>query len=239
MAGSQLQCESSQCNVKVQLIVVCESSRPKQTNNCQKVLQGSLSKGREAKRNHSRRKQKNNTRDSNVVPHRSTNLARHCLTSLSRREAVLSMWYGRSQLKSQRLQLYTHPLYQKMPKKTHANPAQASKHYQADSQTKSQTKSQMKAIRAQAVRLQPASWLVDCCMQVKLASRKLAHHEISQRRADLPNSPLLVNNSTLLGNGSTSCYQQYIYQRRGDLPTEGITNRGCPPLVNRFTSKGH
>ena len=41
-------------------------------------------------------KQKNNTRDSNVVPHRSTNLARQCLTSLSRREAVLSLWYGRS-----------------------------------------------------------------------------------------------------------------------------------------------
>ena len=40
--------------------------------------------------------QKNNTRDSNVVPHRSTNLARQCLTSLSRREAVLSLWYGRS-----------------------------------------------------------------------------------------------------------------------------------------------
>ena len=129
MVGSQLQCESSQCNVKVQLIVVCESSRPKQTNKCQEVLLrvSSLCKGREAKRNHRRRKQKNNTRDSNVVPHRSTNLARHCLTSLSRREAVLSMWYGRSQLKSQRLQLYTHSLYQKMPKKKHANPAQASK----------------------------------------------------------------------------------------------------------------
>lgn len=40
--------------------------------------------------------QKNNTRDSNVVPHRSTNLARQCLTSLSRREAVLSLWFGRS-----------------------------------------------------------------------------------------------------------------------------------------------
>ena len=40
--------------------------------------------------------QKNNNRDSNVVPHRSTNLARQCLTSLSRREAVLSLWYGRS-----------------------------------------------------------------------------------------------------------------------------------------------
>ncbi len=43
-----------------------------------------------------RKSQKNNTRDSNVVPHRSTNLARQCLTSLSRREAVLSLWYGRS-----------------------------------------------------------------------------------------------------------------------------------------------
>lgn len=42
------------------------------------------------------REQKNNTRDSNVVPHRSTNRARRCLTSLSRREAVLSSWYGRS-----------------------------------------------------------------------------------------------------------------------------------------------
>ena len=42
------------------------------------------------------KEQKNNTRDSNVVPHRSTNLARKCLTSLSRREAVLSLWYGRS-----------------------------------------------------------------------------------------------------------------------------------------------
>ena len=31
-----------------------------------------------------------------VVPHRSTNRARTCLTSLSRREAVLSCWYGRS-----------------------------------------------------------------------------------------------------------------------------------------------
>ena len=37
-----------------------------------------------------------NTRDSNVVPHRSTNRARTCLTSLSRREAVLSCWYGRT-----------------------------------------------------------------------------------------------------------------------------------------------
>ena len=43
-----------------------------------------------------RKKQKNNTWDSNVVPHRSTNQARTCLTSLSRREAVLSCWYGRS-----------------------------------------------------------------------------------------------------------------------------------------------
>ena len=42
------------------------------------------------------KEQKNNTRDSNVVPHRSTNRARTCLTSLSRREAVLSCWYGRS-----------------------------------------------------------------------------------------------------------------------------------------------
>jgi hypothetical protein len=39
---------------------------------------------------------KNNTWDSNVVPHHSTNQARRCLTSLSRREAVLSTWYGRS-----------------------------------------------------------------------------------------------------------------------------------------------
>lgn len=44
--------------------------------------------------------QKNNTRDSNVVPHRSTNRARRCLTSLSRREAVLSSWYGRSWFQS-------------------------------------------------------------------------------------------------------------------------------------------
>ncbi len=41
-------------------------------------------------------RKKNNTWDSNVVPHRSTNQARRCLTSLSRREAVLSTWYGRS-----------------------------------------------------------------------------------------------------------------------------------------------
>ena len=34
---------------------------------------------------------KNNTQDSNVA-----NWARQCLTSLSRREAVLSLWYGRS-----------------------------------------------------------------------------------------------------------------------------------------------
>ena len=39
----------------------------------------------------------NNTRDSNVVPHRSTNRARTCLTSQSRRDVVLSCWYGRSQ----------------------------------------------------------------------------------------------------------------------------------------------
>ena len=32
-----------------------------------------------------------------MVPHRSTNQARQCLTSLSRREAVLSLWFGRSQ----------------------------------------------------------------------------------------------------------------------------------------------
>ena len=38
----------------------------------------------------------NNTQDSNVVPHRSTNSTRQCLTSLSRREAVLSLWYGPS-----------------------------------------------------------------------------------------------------------------------------------------------
>ena len=42
------------------------------------------------------RQKENNTQDSNVVPHRSTNWARACLTSLSRREAVLSCWYGRS-----------------------------------------------------------------------------------------------------------------------------------------------
>ena len=50
---------------------------------------------------------KNNTRDSNVVPHRSTNLARQCLTSLSRREAVLSLWYGRSWHQTQLLYLTT------------------------------------------------------------------------------------------------------------------------------------
>ena len=44
----------------------------------------------------SKKSKKNNTRDSNVVPHRSTNRARRCLTLLSRREAVLSSWYGRS-----------------------------------------------------------------------------------------------------------------------------------------------
>ena len=53
--------------------------------------------------------QKNNTRDSNVVPHRSTNLARRCLTSLSRREAVLSSWYGRSCLYCRSCKLQTHP----------------------------------------------------------------------------------------------------------------------------------
>jgi hypothetical protein len=42
------------------------------------------------------KKKKKNTWDSNVVPHRSTNQARQCLTSLSRREAVLSLWYGPS-----------------------------------------------------------------------------------------------------------------------------------------------
>ena len=40
--------------------------------------------------------QKNNTRDANVVPHRNTNRAQLCLTSLSRRQAVLSSWYGLS-----------------------------------------------------------------------------------------------------------------------------------------------
>ena len=42
------------------------------------------------------KKQKMNIEDSNVVPHRSTNSTRQCLTSLSRREAVLSLWYGPS-----------------------------------------------------------------------------------------------------------------------------------------------
>ena len=49
------------------------------------------------RQNSSEEMQKNNIRDSNVVPHRSTNQALTCLTSLSRREAVLSCWYGRSQ----------------------------------------------------------------------------------------------------------------------------------------------
>ena len=48
----------------------------------------------------SRGSKKNNTWDSNVVPHRSTNQARTYLNSLSRREAVLSCWYGRSYLRS-------------------------------------------------------------------------------------------------------------------------------------------
>ena len=38
----------------------------------------------------------NNTPYSKLVPHATTNGARRCLTSLSRREAVLSSWYGRS-----------------------------------------------------------------------------------------------------------------------------------------------
>jgi hypothetical protein len=59
------------------------------------------------KRNVWRGKQKNNTRDSNVVPHRSTNRARRCLTSLSRREAVLSSWYGRSYLMYSCVTIYT------------------------------------------------------------------------------------------------------------------------------------
>ncbi|EJK72013.1 hypothetical protein THAOC_06496, partial [Thalassiosira oceanica] len=42
------------------------------------------------------KRQKMNIEDSNVVPHRSTNSTRQCLTSLSRREAVLSLWYGPS-----------------------------------------------------------------------------------------------------------------------------------------------
>ena len=53
------------------------------------------------------KKQKNNTKDSNVVPHRSTNLARQCLTSLSRREAVLSLWYGRSCTRRRKKNLYS------------------------------------------------------------------------------------------------------------------------------------
>ena len=48
------------------------------------------------KRKAAKEKVEYNTRDSNVVPHRSTNRARTCLTSLSRREAVLSCWYGRT-----------------------------------------------------------------------------------------------------------------------------------------------
>ena len=52
------------------------------------------------RREKSKRKKENNTQDSNVVPHRSTSWARACLTSLSRREAVLSSWYGRSQRKT-------------------------------------------------------------------------------------------------------------------------------------------
>ena len=47
-------------------------------------------------------KKENNPWDSNVVPHRSTNQARTCLTSLSRREAVLSCWYGRSHCEMQK-----------------------------------------------------------------------------------------------------------------------------------------
>ena len=41
-----------------------------------------------------------------MVPHRSTNQARTCLTSLSRREAVLSSWYGRSRNYIQTRRLY-------------------------------------------------------------------------------------------------------------------------------------
>ena len=55
------------------------------------------------------RQKENNTKDSNVVPHRSTNLARACLTSLSRREAVLSCWYGRSHYCESSLTTYTIP----------------------------------------------------------------------------------------------------------------------------------
>ena len=43
-----------------------------------------------------------------MVPHRSTNQARRCLTSLSRREAVLSSWYGRSCLHQTSMQYITH-----------------------------------------------------------------------------------------------------------------------------------
>ena len=58
------------------------------------------------------RKQKNNTWDSNVVPHRSTNQARTCLTSLSRREAVLSCWYGRSYLQQDTMSIHPiHPIH--------------------------------------------------------------------------------------------------------------------------------
>ncbi len=50
---------------------------------------------------------KNNIRDSNVVPHRSTNRTRRCLTSQSRRDAVLSSWYGRSWWKGRIARLWT------------------------------------------------------------------------------------------------------------------------------------
>ena len=60
----------------------------------------------------------NNTQDSNVVPHRSTNWARTCLTSLSRREAVLSCWYGRSQYCKTRTLLCT--LYMRKQRATYA-----------------------------------------------------------------------------------------------------------------------
>ena len=62
------------------------------------------------------KKQKNNTKDSNVVPRRSTNLARQCLTSLSRREAVLSLWYGRSYYHRGMQTLYTIYFYESMSK---------------------------------------------------------------------------------------------------------------------------
>ena len=58
----------------------------------------------------SKSKRENNTWDSNVVPHRSTNQARTCLTSLSRREAVLSCWYGRSRNYHQTQSLQSHIL---------------------------------------------------------------------------------------------------------------------------------